>query len=687
MALILDMITVGNQQVYSVDNDPAISGGTQAPVGSLALWDNGTTGRSYVKVGAANTAWEQVNTASAGIVASSSFLNIPIYSTDPTGSALAGTVQQNAQNVNIAISAQPGRTSAITYSVPNPGNAVTAASFVLSEGTQTINGSKTFSSSVDFGGQRALNIADPVAAQDAATKIYVDSIAQGISWKRSARAATTANITLSGAQTIDGVSVIAGDRVLVKNQTLPAQNGIYVAAAGAWTRSTDADAGAEVLAAAIYIDEGSLYADTAWVQTTNAPITIGTTALNFVQFAGAGSYTAGNGLTLSGTQFSVNLAANSGLQFNGSALDTLLDGGTLSKSAAGLRVALLGITNAEISTTAAIARSKIAVGTPNHIVINDGTGALSSEARLALSRTADGTANFVLVAQGAGNNPAYQLVVDANISASAAISLSKLAALTASKLLESNGSGVISASTGTGFVRATAGTPSYQAAISLTADVSGVLPIANGGTNSSTALVNNRIMISSAGAIVVNPALAAGRAIYTDINGLPAVSANFAWDNTASRLSVGGTASTRTLDVSGNAIIRADFRLENPAGTTNLEWTSATANTTDATVATLQTIAIPLNATVWIETTIVARRNGGTGGAAGDAAVYKRTSRFKNVGGTVTQHNLQSDYTSEDVGGYNGTLDFTGTNARVRITGAANTNVSWQCFSQIMTQV
>jgi len=84
---------------------------------------------------------------------------------------------------------------------------------------------------VNFQTKKITNLADPVSAQDAATKAYVDAVKQALDIKDSVRAATTANITLSGAQTIDGVSVVAGDRVLVKDQSTASQNGIYVAAA------------------------------------------------------------------------------------------------------------------------------------------------------------------------------------------------------------------------------------------------------------------------------------------------------------------------------------------------------------------------------------------------------------------------------------------------------------------------
>lgn len=138
--------------------------------------------------------------------------------------------------------------------------------------------------SVGMNSQKITSLLDPTSAQDAATKAYVDALANGVAPKESVRAATTGNITLSGAQTIDGVSVIAGDRVLVKNQSTGAENGIYVAAAGSWTRSADADSAADILSAFCFVEEGTTLADTAWLLTTNATITLGTTSLSWSQF-------------------------------------------------------------------------------------------------------------------------------------------------------------------------------------------------------------------------------------------------------------------------------------------------------------------------------------------------------------------------------------------------------------------
>jgi phage-related tail fiber protein len=150
--------------------------------------------------------------------------------------------------------------------------------------------------------------ADPTLALHAATKQYVDNAITGLDFKQSVRATTTGNITLSGTQTIDGVVLLAGDRVLVKDQSTSSQNGIYVAASGAWSRAPDSDnspAGEVTAGMYMFIEEGTSYADTGWVLATANPITLNTTALTFQQFNGLGQLTAGTGLTKSGNTLSM----------------------------------------------------------------------------------------------------------------------------------------------------------------------------------------------------------------------------------------------------------------------------------------------------------------------------------------------------------------------------------------------
>jgi hypothetical protein len=155
--------------------------------------------------------------------------------------------------------------------------------------------------SVSLNSQRITGLAEPTEATDAATKAYVDAARSGLDVKASCRVATTENITLSGTQTIDGIAVIAGDRVLVKNQSTASENGIWVVSASAWSRSTDADTSAKVTSGLFtFIEEGTTNDNSGWVLTTDNPIVLGTTPLVFTQFSGAGQITAGNGLTKNG---------------------------------------------------------------------------------------------------------------------------------------------------------------------------------------------------------------------------------------------------------------------------------------------------------------------------------------------------------------------------------------------------
>ncbi len=142
---------------------------------------------------------------------------------------------------------------------------------------------------------------DPTSALHATTKQYVDSVAQGLIVKDACKVATTGNVTLSGTQTIDGVSVAAGDRVLVKNQSTASQNGIYTAASSTWSRAADADSSDEVkYGMFIYVSQGTTNGGTGWVMSTAGTITLGTTAISFTQFSGSAQITAEEGLYRSG---------------------------------------------------------------------------------------------------------------------------------------------------------------------------------------------------------------------------------------------------------------------------------------------------------------------------------------------------------------------------------------------------
>ncbi len=164
----------------------------------------------------------------------------------------------------------------------------------------------TFNGGISLGNQKITSLADPTDSQDAATKGYVDAVKSGLDIKESVRVISTSNITLSGLQTIDGVSLAAGDRVLVAGQTAGANNGIYVVASGAWSRAEDANSNEKVSAGMFtFVSEGTVHGDSGWVLTTNDTIIVGTTALAFTQFSGAGQISAGDGLSKSGNVLNV----------------------------------------------------------------------------------------------------------------------------------------------------------------------------------------------------------------------------------------------------------------------------------------------------------------------------------------------------------------------------------------------
>jgi hypothetical protein len=153
-----------------------------------------------------------------------------------------------------------------------------------------------------------IKVADPTEAAHAATKGYVDAARAGLDVKQSVRVATTAAVNLASeleaGDTLDtNVTLVAGDRVLVKNQGTASQNGIYVVQeTGAAVRATDFDGTGEVSGGAfVFVEEGTLYADSGWVVSSNGAIAVGTDPINWVQFSGAGSITAGDGLTQDGT--------------------------------------------------------------------------------------------------------------------------------------------------------------------------------------------------------------------------------------------------------------------------------------------------------------------------------------------------------------------------------------------------
>jgi hypothetical protein len=171
---------------------------------------------------------------------------------------------------------------------------------------------------LNINSQRLTNVADPSSAQDAATKNYVDtqmqSAAAGIDSKPSVRVVANTNITLSGTQTIDGVAVIAGDRVLARGQSTGSQNGVYVVAAGVWSRAVDGDQTGELTpGASWFVEEGTTYGKSTWRIENTGAITIGSTSITINQLTAANTYTGSLGVQLVGSDFRAQVVASGGV--------------------------------------------------------------------------------------------------------------------------------------------------------------------------------------------------------------------------------------------------------------------------------------------------------------------------------------------------------------------------------------
>ena len=291
------------------------------------------------------------------------------------------------------------------------------------------DGTRSLAGSMSAGGFSITSLASPVNPGDASTKGYVDTLVQGITWKGSVRLATTtalpANVYANGASgvgatltgsvsgafpAIDSVAANVGDRVLVKNEAAPADNGIYTLTSSGsstsvyvLTRATDYNTAADdVAGTAMFITEGTVSANMGYTQITTGAITVGTTALLFSLFTGLGQVSAGNGITKTGNTISVY--NGNGLTFSGSALTLLLADTTLTNSLSGLKLAALPST-------------QILVGNASNVA-----SAVSVSGDATLSNT-----GALTISAGA--------IVDSKVSAAAAIQFSKLAALPSANIL------------------------------------------------------------------------------------------------------------------------------------------------------------------------------------------------------------------------------------------------------------
>ena len=309
------------------------------------------------------------NSMLAGSIANAKLTNSAVtvgstsISLGATQTAIAGVTELAVDNINVN-----GNTIATTN---------TNGNLVLDP-----NGTGT----IDVSSARITSLATPTQTTDAATKAYVDAQLQGLDVKNSVRVATTANGTLASAfannSTVDGITLATGDRILLKDQSTGSENGIYtVNASGAPTRATDFDADSEVTGGTFFfVEEGTVNADNGFVMTNDGSVTVGSTALVFTQFSGAGQVTAGSALTKSGNT-----------------LNVAVDDSSIEVNSDALRVKASGITNAMLAGSIDLT-AKVTGALP---VGNGGTGLASIAKGSVLVAN---SANTLSALDGGGSN-------------------------------------------------------------------------------------------------------------------------------------------------------------------------------------------------------------------------------------------------------------------------------------------
>ena len=268
--------------------------------------------------------------------------------------------------------------------------------------TNTLNQMAAPTGAVSLNSQKITGLADPTADADAANKGYVDGVAQGLDVKDSVVATTTANGTLSSAfangQSIDGVTLQTGDRILIKNQSTASQNGIYnVQASGAPSRTTDMGTGSNAAGAFVFVEQGTVNAENGFTCTSDTgSAVVGTNNLTFAQFSGAGQIIAGDGLDKSGNTLSVDLKANGGLVIESTEIAVKLDASSITGT--------LAIGDGGTGATSATA-ALTALGLSNYAkTLIDDADAAAARSTLGLGSISTQAANSVAITGGSVTN-------------------------------------------------------------------------------------------------------------------------------------------------------------------------------------------------------------------------------------------------------------------------------------------
>jgi hypothetical protein len=576
------------------------TGSSTATVATMA--DTVTVGSTAITIGSSAT-----TIAGLSSVTSTSFVGAL------TGNASTATTLQTARTINgtsfdgsanITVTAAAGTLTGTTL------NSSVTASSLTSVGTLT---GLTMGGNIAMGNNKITGLADPTSGTDAATKNYVDAAVVGIDWKPSVKVATTTNGTLStayaNAQTVDGVTLVTGDRILIKNQTTGSENGIYtVNASGAPTRATDADTNAEVTGGfAVFVEQGTVNADTGWVLTNNGTTTVGTTALTFTQFSGTGTYTNGTGITLTGNVFaldtSVATTASNTQTFTNKTFDTAGTGnsfsinGTAITSNTGTGANVLASSPTLVTPTLGVASAtsinKVAITAPatgSTLTIADGKTLTASNtitftatdgSTLAIGAggtlgSAAYTSTSAYLAAGVTSLPSVTSVNSTTIPSASTLLVSGGALGTPSSATLTNAtglpvsSGISGLGTGVATFLATPTSANLRAAITDESGT-GALIFAGGNIGAATATTptypDNSTAVATT-AYVTAAVSASGVKKYTALNSSITPSSGTAtWSITASTHSIGNTpALTVQMFDSTGMLVDADVKVDQTAG-------------------------------------------------------------------------------------------------------------------------
>lgn len=516
----------------------------------------------------------------------------------------------------------------------------------INKAGDTVSGTLTFSAGTVTG------LATPTASTDAATKGYVDSLSQGLDPKASVRAATTADGVLAtdfaNGQIIDGITLATNDRILIKDQATASENGIYVVrASGAPVRAADADAWAELPGAFVFVEVGDTNADTGWVCTSDQGGTLGTTDVIFSQFAGAGTYTAGNGLTLTGTTFSLTApvsvvnggtgltalgAANQVLGVNAGANGTeykTLTAGTgvsVTHAAGSVTFANTGVTSAAAGTGISVSASTGSVtvtntgvtsiaGTANQITASASTGAVTLSMPSSVSLT-----NLTLSG----------LTANAIVTANASKQLTSVALTNGQLLIGSTGNAPVAAT-----LTAGTGISVTNAAGSITVANTGVTSVAlslpsiftvTGSPVTTTGTLSATLASQTANTIFAGPSGSAGSPsfrtlVYADLP-IKTYTENYtSGSNTVTGTNAVGIGTGASAVLYGQkSIANGSFAANGDAQSLTLVARNTTTNATTTELfldGTAARATVPNNSVWTFDVLVAGRRTDATGGGAG----------------------------------------------------------------------